>query len=110
MQKFSTAEFQHKLIVTSKSIYPVETSHNLQVKRQDLKTLFDEADYIIPQQVNSAIQQGHKVVKVISADTGVFVLLCGMYVKKNWVESEVYMESFSPYKTLISIRRTVEKN
>ena len=95
LQQFSTANCQHKLIVTSKSIYPVETSHGLQIKRQDLMTMFDEADYIIPQQVNTAIEQGQTAVKVISADTDVFVLLRGMYVKKNWAAAEVYMEDFN---------------
>ena len=33
-----------------------------------------------------------------------------MYVKKNWAAAEVYMEDFNPDKTLISIRRTVERN
>ena len=88
----------------------METSHGLQIKRKDLKTVFDEADYIIPQQVNSAIEQGNKVIKVICADTDGFVLLCGMHIKKNWAETEVYMENFNPDKTLIIIRRTVEKN
>ena len=108
LQQFSTANCQHKLIVTSKSIYPVETSPGLQIKRQDLMTMFDEADYIIPQQVNTVIEQDQTAVKVISADTDVFVLLCGMYMKKNWAAAEVYMEDFNPDKTLISIRRTVE--
>ena len=33
-----------------------------------------------------------------------------MYIKKNWAETEIYMENFNPDKTLISIRRTVKKN
>lgn len=72
--------------------------------------MFEEADYIILQQVNSATEQGRKVVKVISADTDVFVLLCGMYIKKNFAGTEVYMDNFNPNKTLINIRRAVEKN
>ena len=32
LQRFSTAEFQHKLLVNSKSIYPMGTSHGLQIK------------------------------------------------------------------------------
>ena len=110
LQQFSTANCQHKLIVTSKSIYPVETSHGLQIKRQGLMTMLDEADYIIPQHVNTAIEQGHAAVKVISADTDVFVLLCGMYVKKNWTAAEVDMEDFNPDKPLISIQRTIVRN
>ena len=47
-------------------------------------------------------------IKVISADTDVFRLLCGMYMRKNWVGAEIYMENFNPDKTVISIRQTVE--
>ena len=36
------------------------------------------------------------------------VLLYGMYIKKNWAETEVYMEYFD--KTLINICRKGEKN
>ena len=80
------------------------------INRQDLMTVFDEADYIIPQQVNAAIEQGQTTVKVIYADTDVFALLCGMYMKKNWVGVEIYMENFNPDKTVISIRQTVEQD
>ena len=41
-----------------------------------MKTTFDEADYIIPHQVVTAFQKGKRTIKVISADTDVFVLLC----------------------------------
>ena len=37
--------------------------------------MFDEADYIIPQQVNTATEQSQAAIKVISADTDVFLLL-----------------------------------
>ena len=48
-----------------------------------MKTLFYEVDYIIPQQVESAIQNGSKVIKVC-ADTDVCVLLCAMYKNRGW--------------------------
>ena len=55
-----------------------------------------------------AIEECHKVAKVISANTVVSVLLYGMYIKKNWTETEVYMENFE--KNLINICRKGEKN
>ena len=73
-------------------------------------TVFDEVDYIIPQQVNAAVEQDQTSINVIYADTDVFVLFCGMYMKKNWVGAEVYMENFNPGKTVISIRQTAERN
>ena len=48
--------------------------------------------------------------KVISADTGIFVLLCGTYVKKNRVGAGIYMGNFNPDKTIFNIRQTVEWN
>ena len=56
LQKFLTETFQHRLIVISRSIHPVETIHGLQIKRQNLKAVFDEADYIISQQVSPGIE------------------------------------------------------
>ena len=36
-----------------------DTFHAVQIKRKDLETLFDEADYIIPYQVNCAVKEKH---------------------------------------------------
>ena len=36
-------------------------------------TVFDEVDYIIPQQVNAAVEQDQTSINVIYADTDVFV-------------------------------------
>ena len=102
LQRFSSARCQHKLIVTSKSIYPAETNQGLQINRQHLMTVFDEADYIIPQQVNVAVEHGQTAISFCWCN--VFVLLCGMCMKKNWVGAEIYMDSFNPDKTGISIR------
>ena len=55
LDRFTEKNFKQKLVVTSKSIFPEVTSEGTRIKRTDLKTLFDEADYIIPQQVESAI-------------------------------------------------------
>jgi hypothetical protein len=42
-------------------------------------------------QVGSAIWDGSKVIKVLFADTNVFVLLCAMYVSEGWWDAEVLM-------------------
>ena len=78
-------------------------------KRIDLETTFDEADYIIPQQVHTSINEGRNAVKVISSDTVVFVLLCSMYLVKGSGNAEVYMQDFNNDKNLISVNKTVEK-
>ena len=36
----------------------------VQIKRRDLKTLFDEEDCTIPHQVDCATKEGHNVIKV----------------------------------------------
>ena len=63
---------------------------------------------MIPQQVDTAVKLGHTCIKVISADTDVFVLLCYHYLKQNWSTADIYLESFQADKGVISIRRTVE--
>ena len=51
-----------------------------------------------------------RLLKVISADTDVFVLLCSMYLEKSWSAAEVYMQDFNSNTNVISIKKTVEKN
>ena len=53
---------------------------------------------------------GHTSIKVISADTDVFVLLCYHYLKQNWSQADMYLESFQQDKGVVSIKRTVEKH
>ena len=72
--------------------------------------MFDEADCIITHQVDCAVKENHALIKVICSDTDVFVLLCTMHVVKNWSNADVYMEDFIGGKSLISIRKTVEKH
>ena len=110
LEMFTTKQIQQRLIVTSDDIYPEETSQGIRTKREDLESHFDEADYIIPQQVDSAIRHGHTTIKVISADTDVFVLLCHHYLQSDWSRAEVYLEDFQAGKGIISIKETVEKN
>ena len=45
LDRFTEKSFKQKLVVTSKSIFPEETSEGTGIKHTDLKTLFDEADY-----------------------------------------------------------------
>ena len=79
LEQFNAAKNEHQLMVTSKSPSPETTRLGIRIKRDDLQSFFDEADYIIPQQVHAAINEGKKAIKVISADTDVFVLLCAMW-------------------------------
>ena len=74
---------ENSLIITSKSEFPIQSHNGVKITRYDLKTTFDEADYIIPHQVVTAFEEGKQKIKVISADTDVFVLLCHFYKSMN---------------------------
>ena len=54
--------------------------------------------------------EGGKTVKVISADTDVFVILCEMFFNNGWSVANEYMDSFTKDEKIISINGTVEKN
>ena len=54
-----------------------------QIKKQDMKTT-QEADAIIPQQVQKAMDGAYRNVKVICVDTDVFILLLYYFQKINW--------------------------
>ena len=108
--RFTENAAVNKVVITNKNATPEDVSSEGRVRRLDLISYYDEADYIIPQQVNSAVEGGALVVKVKSADTDVFVLLCEMFLKKEWSPAQVYMENFSKDEKIINIQRTVEKN
>ena len=74
-----------------------------------MQTNFDEADYIIPQQLVTAFKEGKKTIKVISADTDVFILLCHYYYSMD-INVDVLLEDFSADKKLISIGKSVAKS
>ena len=80
LQKFMQNKILHKLVIISKNTCSVETRLGMSQTRSDLESMFDEADYILPQQVDSAVKEGRKSIKVISSDTDVFLLLCRMYL------------------------------
>ena len=98
------------MVTSNNVVLPEETTGGTRKRRTDLETHYDEADYIIPQQVDAAVKMGHTSIKVISADTEVFVLLCYHYLKQNWSQADIYLESFQQDKGVVSIKRTVEKH
>ena len=46
----------------------MQSHKGVKITRYDLKTTFDEANYIIPHQVVTAFQEGKRAIKIISAD------------------------------------------
>ena len=101
---FSNIATKKALIVTSHDIYQEEVKNGVRCKRVDLVTHYDEADYIIPHQVDSVIRNGKRSMKVISAGTDIFVLLSYHFVNSNWSDAEVYLEDFSTVRKIRKIR------
>ena len=99
----------HRLVITSKNEVPQELHHGIEISRFDLRSNFDEADYVIQQQVHSLVMQGNKnSIKVISADKDVFELLCSNFATKDWSSVNIIMETFIDESKLISIKKSVE--
>ena len=97
------------LVITSKNEVPQELHHEIEISRFDLRSNFDEADYVIQQQVHLLVMQGNKnSIKVISADTDVFVLLCSNFATNDWSSVNIFMETFIDESKLISINKSVE--
>lgn len=61
----SNLNYGRKLIVTSKSNFPEQSFEGERGTRYDMETTFDEADYIIPQQVITAFQEGKMRIRCI---------------------------------------------
>ena len=99
--------FERKLVVTSAKPDPIQCQSGLIIVRQDLRTTHEEADVIIPMQVESAISEGKKDIAIHCDDTDVFVLICHLYQKQEW-KSNIFMKGFAKNTDLISIQKTVE--
>ena len=66
-----------QLAITPKSLVPEELHCGVRIKRQDLNSHYDEADYMIPQQLSSIIDEKKQlVIKVLFKETDLFVSLC----------------------------------
>ena len=82
----------------------------VQISRTDLVSHYEEADYMIPQQIAAIMSENkNAVVTVLSADTDVFVLLCFHLWKYKWHSTKLQMDTLSDGKDkLISINYIVE--
>ena len=93
---------EKSLIITLKSGFPAQPHSAFKITRY-LKTTFNETDYIIPYQDLTAFQEVKQTIKIISADTDVFVFLFHFYKSMN-----MNAEVFNTAKHIISMRKTVE--
>ena len=58
--RFETNNFPKRFVVTSKNPVPDQVQHGVRTKRRDLTSHYDEADYIMPQQVHSILKEEGK--------------------------------------------------
>ena len=107
-RRFESNKCGRSFVVTSKTPVPEEVKNGVRIKRRDLASYFDEADYAIPQHVHSLLtDEGKKSVKVLSSDTDVFVLLC-YFLSQSWKDKDLYMDSFSSESKVMNINKSVE--
>ena len=69
MEIITEMKIETYLVITSKDKFPDETKVGARIKRRGLKTLFEEADYIIPHQVDYAVIEDHTLIKFICSVT-----------------------------------------
>ena len=101
----------HKLVIKPKNEVPQEIYYGIEINRTDLRSNFDEADYVIQQQVHSIVKQGDRnSIKIISSDTDAFVLLCSNFLANDWSSANIFMETFIDNSKLININKSVECN
>ena len=99
----------NKLIITSANPTPTQIHLGIITERADLATTHEEADVIIPMQVEAAIAEGKKDIAIYCEDTDVFVLISYIHHKHSW-KSNVYMKGFSKDSDVISISNTVQNH
>ena len=109
--RYKNSVSSHKLVIKSKNEVPQEIHYGIEINRTDLRSNFDEADYVIQQQVHSIVKQGDRnSIKIISSDTDVFVLLCSNFLANDWSSANIFMETFIDNSKLININKSVEYN
>ena len=101
---------QNTLTVTSQDSMLIHIGHGTDILRRSMKTSHEEADVIIPQQINIAKQSGNlQNFKVICDETDVFVLLLYYYSTQKWI-GDILLKSLEEGRSLISIKITAEKH
>ena len=109
MPKCVNVNVCRRLVITGEDPTPVEITSMATIRREDIRTMHEEADNILPQQMIHAAGQADRCVSVISDDTDVLVLLMYHYFKEK-LNGLVIMESPVQERAIIDIRATVNAN
>ena len=102
---------QHKLVVSGRDPIPIELFCGYQFHRADLRTTHKEADVTMVYQVLNIAQNqdGVQIIKVISDDTDVFVLLMH-FCEQQKLTCTLIMEATSSERVSVDIQAAVKKN
>ena len=71
LDHFTKSRCQKPLLITGQDDVPTYTHNGLQIKKQDMKKTHEKAGVIIPQQVQKAMDDGYRSVKVT-----LMILMC----------------------------------
>ena len=99
----------NSFVVTGKTPIPTEVCSGLQILRSDLKTMHEEADVIIPNQVVYLAYLGCCRIKVISDYMNVFVHLVHYYTDKK-LTATLITEPTNQGQLSVNIVSTVAKH
>ena len=106
-KKQQLASTIHKLVVTGRAPVPVEISHGMTIRREDLCNAYEEADVIIIHHMLSIVESSTNDINisVISDDTDVFVLFVHLYHDRQ-LTCHATMEATSKERKSIDIQAT----
>ena len=100
----------HKLVVTGREPVPVEINKGLVIRRCDLKTVQEEADVIMIQQMIVISEElDWAGIRVMCDDTDVFVVLLHFYSLRE-MSCSLTMESLARDRKCVDIRATATKH
>ena len=99
----------HTLVLTSHSSVPVELTCEIEIPRNDLKNTHEEADSIIIHQMLYIAEIGADTIRVICADTDVFLLLMYAY-EKHELSCSLTMKDPVSGRTVCDIKASAKKH
>lgn len=95
LRGFTKALCEKKLVVVSQSKCPVQAHLAVKILHHGMSNTYEEVDFIISQQVITAIEERAMCVKVINDDTHVFVLLLHFYIEQSL--SSIVFQAMNQY-------------
>ena len=99
----------HTLVISAQSPIPVELFHGNEIQREDFCNIHEEADsVIIYLMLHTAMKRKSKSIKVMCADTDVFLLLMYAY-EKHKLSCTLIMEDPVTGRTVCDIKASAVK-